>query len=294
MTVNKQDVSPGGAIAAALNLYPNGQSFSGNYALRFDMFLIENTGLATTEYALFGINHSGTKTNWFRNSTTGFAGVDPTTWDFDGVFYDVEADGAALGDYVGYSSPMTAGRNPTPISAGRSASTLTGVFKTPPWTPGAASGGAAANVSGTGTPIWADVDLRQINGVIYWYINHELIFAYTNATGYSSGNIMLGYTDAYDSVANAGAAVIYDNVRVVRLAGPVITAIVVNGSNVEITFTASTSDVVGQFVLQQSSPLVTGPYGDTTSTITSLGGGTFKSVKAVPTAQTFYRVAKTY
>ena len=37
MTVNKGDAI---AAAAALNFYPKGQSFSGNYALRFDMFLI--------------------------------------------------------------------------------------------------------------------------------------------------------------------------------------------------------------------------------------------------------------
>jgi len=77
------------------------------------MFLIENSASATTEYALFGINHSDTKTNWFRNSTTTFNGVDSAGWSFDGVFYDVESDGSALGDYVGYSSPPTAGMNPT-------------------------------------------------------------------------------------------------------------------------------------------------------------------------------------
>ncbi len=294
MTVNKTSTDLDPPVAAALNFYPNGQSFSGNYALRFDMFLIQNTGAATTEYALFGINHSGARTNWFRNSTSGFAGVDPTAWDFDGVFYAVESDAAALGDYVGYSSPTTAGRNPTPISPGRNASTLTHVFKTPPWTPGVGTGGAPANLGGSGTPIWADVELSHVNGVIRWYINHELIFAYTNTTGYGSGNIMLGYTDAYDSVGSGEGAVIYANARVISLAGPTITGIVVNGGNVEITFTANTGDVVGQFNLQQSSPLVTGGYADTTSTISSLGGGVFKAVKAVPAANTFYRISKSY
>jgi len=287
MQVNKNDAT---AAAAALNLYPNGQNFSGNYAVRFDMFLIQGT-TATTEYALFGINHSGTKTNWFRNST---GGVDPTTWDFDGVFYDVEADGAALGDYVGYSSPTVSPPNPTPITSGRNASTLTGVFKTPPWTPGAGDGGAAANLGGSGTPMWADVELRQVNGMIYWYINHTLIFAYTNTTGYDSGNIMLGYTDAYDSIGSADAGVVYANARVISLASPVITDIAVVGGNVEVTFTANSSDVPGQFTLQESSPSVTGAYADTSSTISSLGGGAFKAVKAVPSAQTFYRVRRIY
>ncbi len=291
MTVNKQDAILG---AAALNLYPKLQSFSGNYALRFDMYLIQNSTSGTTEYALFGINHSGTRTNWFRNTITGFTGVDPVGWNFDGVFYGLESDGAALGDYVGYSSPTTANRNPTPITPGVNASTLTGVFKTPPWTPGAGNGGAAANVSDSGTPIWADVEIAQVNGVISWSINHTLIFAYTNTTGYTSGDIMLGYTDAYDSVGAAGGAVIYDNVRVIRVAGPVITSIVLNGGNVEITFTAGTSDVVGQFTLQQASPSVTGTYADTSSTITSLGGGAFKAVKAVGAIPSYYRIRKAY
>lgn len=35
LTANKDTTG----TAAAINLYPNGQSFSGNYALRFDMFV---------------------------------------------------------------------------------------------------------------------------------------------------------------------------------------------------------------------------------------------------------------
>jgi hypothetical protein len=291
MTVNKLDAI---AAAAALNFYPNGQSFSGNYALRFDMFLIENDTTGTTEYNLFGINHSGTMTNWYRNSTTTFVGVDPVGWNFDGVFYSVESDGAGLGDYVGYSAPTTVGHNPTPINGGVNASTLTHIFKDPPWTIGASGGGAAANTYGSATPIWADVELKQVNGVIYWSINHTLIFAYTNTTAYKSGNIMLGYEDGYDSVGSSGGAVIYANVRVITLQGPVITNIVVNGGNIEITFVANAGDVVGQFVLQQSAPQVSGAYADTSSTITSLGGGYFKAVKAVGASPTFYRIRRIY
>ena len=291
MTVNKNDSQ---LAAAALNFYPNGKSFSGNYALRFDMFLIMNDTSGTTEYALFGINHSGTKTNWFRNSTTGFNGVDPVGWSFDGVFYDVESDGSALGDYVGYSSPTTAGHNPTPINVGRGASTLTGVFKYPPWTGGAGTGGAAANTYASATPIWADVELKQLDGVIYWSINHTLIFAYTNTTGYTSGNIMLGYTDGYDSIGSSGGSVIYANARVISLnslARPVITRLVMNVGNAEITFTGNAGDVVGQFVLQTASE-VNGAYADTTSTLSSLGSGAFKAVKAVGPANQFYRIRR--
>jgi hypothetical protein len=289
MTVNKDDTV---LAAAALNFYPNGQSFSGNYALRFDMFLIENSSTSTTEYGLFGINHSGTKTNWFRGTTTGFTGVDPVGWNFDGVFYAVESDASGLGDYVGYSSPTTANHNPTAITPGVNASALTGVFKAPPWTAGGtAIGGSPANVYGSTTPIWADVELKQVNGVLYWSVNHTLIFAYTNATGYTSGNIMLGYTDAYDSIGATGGSVIYANARVISLAQPRITKVVLNGSNAEITFAANAGDVPTQFTLQSASP-VNSTYTDGTSTITSLGGGIFKAVKSIAGNQQFYRIRR--
>jgi hypothetical protein len=291
LTVNKQDAT---VASAGLNLYPKLQSFSGNYALRFDMFLIENDSAGTTEYALFGINHSGTKTNWFRNTTVGYTGVDPVGWDFDGIFYDIESDGADLGQYVNYSSPTTANRNPTALTPGVTAEAMQAVFKSPPWTVGAFGGGAPANLNASTTPIWADVELRQINGVIYWYVNHSLIFAYTNTTSYTSGDIMLGYVDAYDSIGSAGGAVIYDNVRVISLASPVITNIVDNAGNIEITFVATSGDVPGQFVLQASSPSPSGTYADVSSTITSLGGGYFKSVKAAGASPTFYRIRRVF
>jgi hypothetical protein len=289
MTVNKNDTVP---AAAALNLYLKGQSFSGNYALRFDMYLIENSSTYTTEYSLFGINHSGTKTNWFRGSTVGFTGVDPVGWSFDGVFYAIEADASGTDDYVGYSSPMAADHNPTPITSGVGATALTTVFKAPPWTAGGtAIGGSPANIYSSSTPIWADVEVKQVNGVLYWSINHTSIFSYTNTTGYTSGNIMLGYTDAYDSIGGTGGGVIYANVRVISLARPLVTKVLRNGNNAEITFTANAGDVTAQFTLQSAS-LVNGTYADTSSTITSLGGGVFKSVKAAAGDQQFYRIRR--
>src|SRR5439155_5663078 len=107
------------AAAAAVNLYPIGQNFSGNYALRFDMFLDIPRGASTsTEYALFGLNHSGTRTNWWRSG-----GV-PAGWTFDGIFYAVETDAQAIPNYVNYSSPTTAGNNPTALTAGVNASSF--------------------------------------------------------------------------------------------------------------------------------------------------------------------------
>jgi hypothetical protein len=69
MTVNKSQSSISG-----VNAYPAGQSFQGNYALRFSMFLslydisVDNPFLSGNyrEYAIFGVNHSGTNCIWQR------------------------------------------------------------------------------------------------------------------------------------------------------------------------------------------------------------------------------------
>jgi hypothetical protein len=164
LTVNKDE--PTAAGGAGINVYPTGKSFSGNYAVRFDMYLMVGNSASTTEYALFGICCSGTKTNWFRNS-----GPIPGTPTFDGLWFGVESDGAALGDYVIYSGPTTAGSEPTALTPGVNASTLTGIFKTPPYGPTYISAGAPGCDQDTTTPSWSDVEICKIGGYIRLKIN---------------------------------------------------------------------------------------------------------------------------
>jgi len=280
--INK-DATP---TAAALNLYPIGQTFSGNFALRFDMFLDIDASGSSTEYALFGINHSGTKTNWWRSG-----GV-PPGWTFDGVFYAVETDAQSAPNFVNYSSPNT-NNNPTALTTGVNSSAFTANFKAPPWGVAGSPVNVLTNVPST--PIWSDVELSKVNDVITLRINKTTIFSYTNTTGYTSGNIMLGYEDAFDSTGPIHNFVVYDNVRVISLAGPVITAINRVGGNVQIDFTAGSADVPAQFALQ-SAAVVTGPYADTSATITSLGGGNFRATKPFdPNAPAvFYRVRRAF
>ena len=284
LTVNKDDAT--GLGAAGINVYPNGKSFSGNYAVRFDMYLMVGNAASTTEYALFGINHSGEKANWFRNSTGGVPGGV-----FDGLFFGVEADGAALGDYVIYSAPTTAGNNPTALTPGVNASTLTGIFKVPPFGGGLA--GAPGNSELSTTPCWADVEIRHFNGVVTLIINRTPIMSYTNATAFTSGNLMLGYCDAYDSVMSGNSGVVYDNLRVVRLAStsrPNITNIQLVGGNVEISFAGEAGDTTADFALQEAGT-VNSTYGDVSATITG-SAGSFKAVRAVGDSPRFYRIKR--
>jgi hypothetical protein len=89
--------------------------------------------------------------------------------------------------------------------------------------------------------------------------------------------------------------VVYDNLRVISLAAPVITSIQTVGGNVQIDFTANAADVISQFVLQ-SAANATGTYADTATAITSLGGGNFRATVAYSPldAPKFFRVRRLF
>lgn len=268
LTVNK-----GGLVqAAGLNAYPTGKTFSGNYALRFDMYLMQNGSAGTTEYADFGINHSGTKTNWFRNSGTGV----PTGWTYDGLWFYAVADASDLGadlaaaDFGLLTSPAVPAAlgGPTQLAT-RLSSQFAQTFHSPPWTAGGGAGSPGNSVSST-TPSWAQVEISQIGNIVQWRINGTVMMTYTNKTAYTNGNIMLGYDDGYDSVGTGGGGlVIYDNVRVVKLPDNIqISSITPLGTNkVQIDFTGFINEPVSSFKLvtpaaapTNSVQNVAGPY----------------------------------
>ncbi len=298
VSVNKDDASAAGA--AGINLYRNGQTFSGNYALRFDMYLIVNASAGTTENAIFGINHSGDKTNWFRASGNGF-----TNSSYDGVWCLVGADGAALGQFNGGTGSgdyeFLGGGNAVqvgsiwgpPTLASRNASAFTSVFKNPPWGSAAATGpGVPSNMQNSTTPSWAQVELAQIGNVVSLKINNTYILTCTNATGNTSGKIMLGYDDAFDSNTGTGGSVIYDNIRVVDLGRPRITGVSRTGTTMTIDFTWSMNDPVNLFKVVKASD-VAGAYSPATATIVSTGLGTYRATISGESASgAFYRIGR--
>lgn len=238
VTVNKFDATAAGA--AGINLYPTFQSFSNNFALRFSMYLALNSGSGTTENAVFGINHSGNKTNWVRLST---GLVTNAPLDSDGLWFTIVADGS---EESGLSHVLYTGTNansgPTVLS-NRLATSVTSVFKQPTYTVAGSPGGN-----------WVDVEVSQIDNVVTLKINQTVIIQKTNTTPFASGDIMLGYNDPFDSIGGVGA-VIYDNVRVVSLpttvviTRPNITGIRIVGGNVQIDFSAGTTDAASAFTL---------------------------------------------
>jgi hypothetical protein len=235
LTVNKND---GLGVSAGLNLYLKNHAFGSNYALRFDMFLVQNSGpilgaaaQSKNETALFGINHSGTRTNWIRNAVPG---TGSPKFDSDGLFCSVEEDAFTTLNFAFWSGPTwtntVAVIGPTNFM-GRLASTTRQVFKKPPFDAGPAAGGVPANTILNSTPTWTEVELSQVGNLVTWKINNTVVLRYFNTNAftapYTNGTIMLGYNDPWDDIGNntAGsgeACVIYDNVKVVSLSPPTI------------------------------------------------------------------------
>jgi hypothetical protein len=280
MTANKTV-----GYGTAVNLYPISQSFSNNFALRFDMFLsVVVPNSVSTEYVLLGLDHSGSKTNWFRNSPGGIT----NSPSFDGIFCCIEADGAGLGDYSAFSSPTT-NNGPTTLIT-RAATTLNDVFKSPP---NSVPGVPGNNTSlASPTPIWADVELSQIGKIITLTINNTPIFSYSNSTPYKAGDIMIGYDDAYDSIGLSSSFVVIDNLRVVSLQGLKISSITDLGANVQLDFTFDLNATAANFTAQ-SATAVSGPYSDTTATITQVTPGTYRATIAKNGGARFYRIRHT-
>jgi hypothetical protein len=255
--------------AAAVNLYPLNVGFSNDFALRLDMF--QRFGASgTTEHSLFGINHSGSNTN-----RDGLAGS-------DGVWFAVETDGSASSGGRSYAIYTSTNENVAPPFTAVSARAFDAFFSTPPWA--GIPGGA---VSGQ----WADVEVIQTNNIITWKINGVMIQVRTNTSPFTSGTIMLGHMDFFNSVGTTNNFTVFDNVRVVNLTSmrPSIQSIRRAGGTIEIEFTG---DPEGSYKLQ-SSTSVTGTFTDDAGwSVTHLNGNRFRAVSVnAADPQRFYRIA---
>ena len=125
------------------------------------------------------------------------------------------------------------------------------------------------------------------------FIDKTPIIAYTNATAFTNGTIMLGYEDPFSSVGTPDSAVYFSNLRVVAIGVPSITQIAINKSNstAVINFTTVDGDLTTSSFTLQSAATVTGPYTTAAgASITSLGGGGFQAVVPQSGAAQFYRI----
>ena len=260
------------AHSASVNCFPIGQSFSNNFALRFNLYM--SYGLLNSEQVIFGINHSGSSTN-YRNAS--FASV-------------VTGDGLWVGLNINETPSVTllAG---TMTAGGVVAANMTQLMQSPPF----GVPGGFGNPVGSPTPTWIDCELSQVGNLITLKLNNTAVLQYTNVTAYTNGTIMLGYNDLVDSVGSMDGYGVLENVRVVALANtapPVITGVSVFNGVAQLDFTGSAGDTAGSFKLQ-SSGVVAGGYADNNSaTITALGGNAFRFTTSISGDAQFYRIRR--
>jgi Immunoglobulin domain len=203
-TVNNNDAN---GIISGVNIYPKNQSFSNNFALKFDLWInypgdaggAGSTG--STEFAIFGINHLGTEANWAATTA-------PST---DGLWFGVDGEGDTSPDYRSYVGNLTGVQTTwnVPTNGMASADNAGGIF--PPLFP-------ASRFETLGAPgkNWVAGEVSQTNGILTWKLDGTVIAQRNNASPFTNGNIMLGFMDVFTSIASpaADAFVIFDNVRV--------------------------------------------------------------------------------
>jgi len=225
------------ATNATVNLYPKNLSVSGNFALKFDLWINYpgnaggvGTGVAgSTQHGMFGINHLGTNVNWAATSASAS----------DGLWFAVDGEGGTSTDYRAYRGNLSGTQTDLTSSGGGLVGADNGlaVFQSLFPAPRFETAGAPGKN-------WVEVELRQTNNILLWIMDGTVIAQRTNTSGFTSGTIMLGLMDVFPSIATPArdSFVLFDNVRVENLAPP-------------IRFTAITRQPDGHVALTLSSAL---------------------------------------
>lgn len=321
----------------AVNAYFTNAAFGGNYAVRFNMNVIqgeESSSLEQTipgygiydseEGPVFGINASGTETNWYGVDGFGL-GDSQTNFPADGFWYFISDSGGAYFNSAQYLE--FAGLGGTNLDTGwinldaQTESTFATQFKTnvftsyasinvPPYNSGWSEGGPGIPANGPPTDnlsaqSWSDVEVKQINNVVSLYIDKTRIFSYTNnnvnaTLVTTNGLLMLGYDDPYNGGEAPDTAVYYSNLRVVQLTPPLVDPASVGQSGSAFAFNFGSSDgdlTPSSFVVQASTNLVAGAgFKNVTATITQVstnGAEVFHAVVSpVSGPINFYRVVQ--
>jgi hypothetical protein len=262
-TVNKFDAIP---TAAALNFYPTNQ-FSGSYALRFSMLQVLGT-VNNTEHALFGIDHSGSKTNWNRSG--GFINTYATNQ--DGVWFSVSSSiNSGWDDCMWTAGTGASVTSPAILSniTGNPSAIMIQVFKNYSLANGPYAAFGASGCAFNGAKNWVDVEVANTPNLVTLKLNNQVILQQTNITAFQAGKVMLGYNDMFDSTGEAtntagGAAVYFANARVISISAPAITVqpvagqAVVAGGSVTLTVVASTTTGVTNYQWFKNGVLIAG------------------------------------
>jgi len=287
----------------AISASPTNGNFTGNYRVKFDMWINYNGpmpdgGPGSTQNFDTGVGTTGDRVVWRNNP------------DSDGVWFSATGDGAdgnTGGDYDAYIGPNIQNDDTGFYAAGTSSpnSGIRDAFHPfyALWGGQAApaaqlslypSQSGVANIGNAGMA-WHTVVVTKATNVVVWAIDGITIATVTNDVLPLSTNVFIGYQDLFASGSLSDnpdlSFGLVDNFRVESfVSAPIhITGIKVVGSNVEVSFTASATAAPTDFKLQ-SSALVTGTYTDDNTAIITTSGGGFKATTALNGGTRFYRI----
>lgn len=189
---NKTDQD--GDEGESYGIYPNGQSFSGMFQLRMDMFVYNDGGAGSTEHGMAGIFlDNGNPVSPYEFGAVG----GPLAWVYSGE------GGDGTGDLGRYAEGSASSTGYTPL----------GDYADNPPIPGFVSDlGPAPASSPRGS--WVDVIVRSDGTTVEWLLNGAVVDTYDNSGGfYTAGNILVGGMDVFNS-SNGNNGVVIDNVSV--------------------------------------------------------------------------------
>jgi hypothetical protein len=292
---------------SGLSVSPVNGNFTGDYRLRFDMWINYNGpmpdgGAGSTQHFDAGVGTAGDVTVYYNNPSS------------DGVWFTASgdgADGATFGDYTAYIGPV-AQNDDTGFYAAGSGPVNGGLRdhahpyyanrwggQTAPAAQLALYPGQTGVVNrGNAGMCWHTVVITKATNTVTWQMDGVTIATVTNDPVTLSTNIFVGYQDRFSGSISSQPEMSFglvDNLRVETIGtapvGPItITSIQIVGGNVEITFSGPPAASASAFKLT-SSATVNGLYADdNTAILSSLGGGNFKATTALIGAPKFYRI----
>lgn len=221
----KMQANQSSGIFGGVSASPIGQSFSGNYELRLDMWLNFNGpapvgGSGSTQLGGAGIGTAGGTAQWPGGAQ-------------DSVWFAAVGDGNSSSDYRAYSSlAPTSYTAPSGVYAAGTGTSPDARNHNHPYYSGFGGVSAPAAQLGlypqqTGTTLvgsfgfeWHDVSILKIGNTITWSIDGLLIATVDATTAtLGGGNILLVYSDSNTSSSSDVNDVnllfgLYDNVRV--------------------------------------------------------------------------------
>ncbi|MFN0068854.1 MAG: hypothetical protein ACKVYV_14610 [Limisphaerales bacterium] len=226
-------------VAAGLSASPNGQLFTGDYELRFDLWINANGpfpagGTGSTQFASAGVGLGAPALVWSGGAPAG------VPW------FGVSGEGGSVQDYRAYlggtqfgatSGVYAAGTTGEPRDAGNAF--YTALFpgqQPPPLQQAAGTNQTGAVQNGAIGFGWRDVAVRKEGPSITWSIDGNLIATINTATNVvqTDGTVAVGYFDPFNSVTDAPqfSFGVVDNVRVNQVPEPGLFALGAVGAGV--------------------------------------------------------------